>query len=90
MTRRRALISRAAKVTAGLAAAGAVCGAAFGTLLASAMFALGPGGPSRYDVPLGLVFGGTFGALVGAAGAPLVTWLLLRRVPLGRAIGLTT
>jgi hypothetical protein len=53
------------------------------------MFALGPGGPSRFDIPLGFLFGGSAGALVGAVGAPILSWTVLRSVPLGRAITLT-
>jgi hypothetical protein len=50
------------------------------------MLAGGPGGPSRYDLLLGLVMGGPIGAIAGGFGAPLLGWTLLRDVPLGRAL----
>ena len=78
---------RVAKVVAGVAAAGAVCGGFLGTLLLAATFATGPGGATRYDLPLGAIFGGTFGAVVGAFATPLICFGMLRRVPLGWAFG---
>ena len=34
-----------------------------------------------------MMFGGTFGAVVGGVGAPIFAWPCMRTVPLGRAIG---
>jgi hypothetical protein len=55
-------------------------------------------GRSKHDVPevpladaiFDLVFGGSFGALVGALGAPLLGWCFFRHVPLGRAMVITS
>jgi hypothetical protein len=69
-----------------LAAIGAGAGALLGATLLAAMLSRGPGGPSRYDLPLGLVIGGPIGAIAGGLGAPLLGWTLLREVPLGRAL----
>ena len=81
--------ARARRVTLGLVATGALCGGLIGTALLTALLGTGPHGRSPYDLRIGLLFGGTFGALVGAVGAPVLGWGLLRHVPLGRAIGLT-
>jgi hypothetical protein len=69
-----------------LAAIGAGAGALLGTTLLAAVLAGGPGGPSRYDLPLGLVLGGPIGAVAGGFAAPLLGWTVLREVPLGRAL----
>lgn len=80
---------RIALVTAGLigagAAVGALCAAA---ALAVVLACNGVFGdrltPDEWAVFLAVA--GVFGAVVGAIGAPVVGWGLLRRVPLGRAI----
>jgi len=81
-------IGRIAAVTAGLAAAGALVGGACAPLalaaLLVAMKARGALGDGALYLSAGLV-----GAGIGAVGAPTVAWTLLRRVPLGRAIGVT-
>ena len=74
-------------VTAGLVVAGAVIGAVLGVLvLALTAVILGGWSSLRFDgllLPMGLVFG----AMRGAVLAPAAAWLLMRDVPLGRAIG---
>jgi hypothetical protein len=78
--------ARVALVTAGLAVAGAVLGAIAGAL------ALGIAITSSWS-PLGLselvilVMPAFVGGFIGFFAAPLVGWLLLRHVPLGRAFG---
>jgi hypothetical protein len=73
---------RVLAVTLGLVATGGLVGAVCGAL-AFAMV-LGVAGES-IDTGL-LSIGGAFGAVTGTIVAPLVSWLFLRRVPLGRAI----
>lgn len=69
-----------------LALLGAVVGAVVGTALLSSLLAGAPHHLTWLDVQLGALFGGSLGALSGALGAPLLGWLVLRPVPLGRAI----
>jgi hypothetical protein len=84
-------VARVALVTVGLSASGglvgAVCAAAAVTVIAIAedgIASLASGATLRL---LGVAAGA--GAVVGMAGAPLLGWSLLRRVPLGRAILVT-
>lgn len=85
--------SRAAPMTRGgvtllLAGTGAAVGFVLGTAILAFLQIWAPGGFHwGIDIPFGMMFGGTFGALVGGVGAPLLGWLFLRTVPLGRAIG---
>jgi len=74
---------RAVTVTLGLAAAGSLCGALAGAGgLAVALFLEAPFSPA----PIGIyAFAAFVGAQVGAVLAPLASWLLLRRVPIGRS-----
>ena len=75
------------RVTALLAGTGAAIGFVLGSALLAALQVGAPGGFHwNVDVPFGMALGGTFGAIVGGVGAPLLSWLFLRRVPLGRAI----
>jgi len=67
-------------VTAGLIAAGIVFGAAAG-VIAIAMVGLLAGEGVWADA-LGVA--GFSGAVLGAATAPVLSWLLLRRIPIGR------
>jgi hypothetical protein len=69
-------------ITAGLACAGAAFGGlAGGAGLAIALFFE----PRWYQRSLEYyVFAAAVGATLGALGAPVVTWVMLRRVPLGR------
>lgn len=73
---------RALLVTLGLVAAGGLVGAACGALAFALVLAV-VGGPLEPGL---LAIGGAFGAVTGTVVAPLVSWLLLRHVPLGRAI----
>jgi len=67
-------------VTAGLIAAGIVFGAAAG-VIAIAMVGLLAGEGVWADA-LGVA--GFSGAVLGAVTAPVLSWLLLRRIPIGR------
>ena len=74
------------RLTLGLAVAGATFGAVAGAV------ALGTGlvlsqDFDRLKEPLLFAVAATLGAMLGAGCAPLAGWLLLRRVPLGRAFG---
>jgi hypothetical protein len=72
-------------VTAGLVVFGAAAGAIAGALVAifAIAFSLGP----REALDLDLIrFGATLGAPLGGALLPAAGWLLMRRVPLGRAM----
>lgn len=72
--------ARVVVVTIGLVAAGFIFGALAGGA-AFAMVVLVPGeGPSLWAFGIGAFYG----APLGAVTAPLLSWLLLRRVPLGR------
>ena len=73
---------RALLVTMGLVAAGGLVGAACGALAFAIVLGV-VGGPLEPGL---LAIGGAFGAVTGTIVAPLVSWLLLRHVPLGRAI----
>lgn len=73
-------------VTLGLAVAGTVFGAVAGTLALGTSLVLS----QQFDgftKPLLFVVAATLGAILGAGCAPLAGWLLLRRLPLGRAFG---
>ncbi len=87
-------IKRIAAITAGLAAAGAAAGSVVGFGFAMSMLVLKflEGAlPDFYPVLfLGIVFLTTAGAAAGALLGPVAAWLLMRHVPLGRAIGGTT
>jgi hypothetical protein len=77
-------LGRRLRVTALLSASGAVVGAATAAALSflatSVAQATTSGGRVEYYFgPLGF-------AIIGALGTPLLTWLLMRRVPLWRAI----
>src|SRR5690242_20736353 len=72
-------------VTVGLAIFGAVAGAIAGAFVAALGVALkqGPLGPVDFAVA---AMGALFGAPLGAVLLPVAGWLLMRRVPLGRAM----
>ena len=73
-------LRRIAGVTVGLMGAGAVCGALAGAaaLIISLWLEHDPG---SFD--LGLLVGPIFGGPIGAITAPILAWLLLRRVAFG-------
>ena len=78
---------RIALVTAGLSVAGgvvgSVCSAAAVTLIAAIEGGVGTLG--LHELAGLLSIAATFGAVAGMIGAPVLSWTLLRRVPLGRA-----
>ena len=76
-------------VTVGLSAAGAVFGAIAGALALGLVVALTDRIANAADFGM-LAFSAFFGAIIGAVAAPAAGWLLLRSVPLGRAVGWTT
>jgi hypothetical protein len=65
-------------------------GALIGGLVGSGVLAgLLSGGFRQFtlvNLQLGVMFGGTVGAIAGAVLAPLLGWVVLRPVPLGRAL----
>jgi hypothetical protein len=73
-------------VTIGLSLAGAGFGALAGAMVLITSVLLSRGADAVTD-PIILVLGAMPGAILGAACAPVAGWLLLRRVPLGRAFG---
>jgi len=75
-----ARFSRVVAVTIGLAGAGLVFGAiAGGTAVTLVTLLTGEGVDTE-----AFLFGAFFGAPLGAFTAPMLSWVLLRRVPLGR------
>lgn len=71
-----------------LASIGAVVGFVLGTAILALLQFGAPGGFHwAIDIPFGMAVGGSFGALVGGIGAPVLAWTFMRTVPLGRAIG---
>jgi len=80
-------VKRAAIVTGALAVTGFVCGAALGTAVLTGMVVreLGlPGLGAR--LPQIALVGVGYGGGIGAVLTPPLSWLLLRRVSLGRAL----
>jgi hypothetical protein len=78
-------LRRVIVVTAGLVVAGIVFGALAGVAaLAISLLLSGELGSFKPEV---FAIAATLGALLGAVCAPIVGWLLLRHVPLGRAFG---
>lgn len=74
-------------VTLGLAVAGAAVGAVLGALVLSGMLVAMEGWGDFTSDPSVPLVGATFGGLFGAVLGPLAAWLLMRSVPLGKAIG---
>lgn len=72
-------LARILLVTGGLVLTGSVCGALLGAIIWILVL-----GPVHLE---GVWLGVGFGAAIGAAIAPVTGWLLLRRVPLGQAVG---
>ena len=73
-------LSRIVVVTIGLVCAGIVSGALAGGTAFALVVVLADGRISTELFEIGAIFGAPLGAIV----APLLAWLLLRRVPLGR------
>ncbi len=76
---------RAFLVTLGLVAGGGLVGAVSGALAFAIVLAV----VGQSLEPSLLAIGGAFGAVTGTVVAPLVSWLFLRHVPLGRAFAQT-
>lgn len=72
-------------VTAGLVVFGAAAGAIAGALVAVLAITLSLGPREALDLDL-VAFGATLGAPLGALLLPASGWLLMRRVPVGRAM----
>jgi hypothetical protein len=72
-------------VTAGLIGFGAIAGAIAGALVAMLAIAIRRGPLEALDLDLAEI-GATLGAPLGALLLPAAGWLLMRRVPLGRAM----
>jgi hypothetical protein len=70
-------------VTLGLALAGAVSGG-FAGVVALAMVMVLRGDVAYFSEFLALEIAGEVGAVLGLISAPLVVWVMLRRVPVGR------
>lgn len=82
--------TRALTVTLGISAAGAALGAAAGATAFGLVLLLSNGFRLFTDAVGGVWVAGILGAEMGAVCAPIIAWLLLRYVPLGRAfLGLT-
>jgi hypothetical protein len=77
---------RIAAVTIGLSVAGALFGAVAGAAALAIAFLLSPGVPGFGPVRI-LLLPAIIGAVLGAVCAPTAGWVLLRHVPLGRALG---
>ena len=88
MTLTRYSRKRLVAVTLGLSGAGALFGGVAGAVALGVGLAL-TGSLSLGDIGI-LLIPGVIGAALGAISAPLAGWLLLRRVPLGRAFGSLT
>ena len=81
MTRRSRVLAGSIGLAAGGAIAGALAGVAVAALVATVV------ATSRAALDLGLLaIGAAFGAPLGAVLFPIAGWLLMRRVPLGRAL----
>ena len=76
-------------VTAILAAFGAICGAVSGALVGFVLGVVRLGRPVELGAMM-MLTGAGGGALLGAVLAPITGWVLLRHVPLGRAMGYAT
>jgi hypothetical protein len=81
----RPRLQRIVGVTLGLVLTGAVVGALCGAIALSIALSIGERTLEFFDRDIWAI-GGGFGAAIGAVVAPLFSWLLLRYVPLGKAI----
>ena len=77
--------ARILAVTLGLTLTGAVFGGLAGVVAFALAILITEGSIGAVDFQI-LPFAGYFGAAIGAVAAPAAGWLLLRRVPLGRAV----
>jgi hypothetical protein len=83
MTRIRRIVT----VTLGLTLTGAAVGAGLGGSILLGWVAATSVHGLRFPAAQLFGFGALYGAAIGAVIAPIASWTLLRRVPLGRAIG---
>jgi hypothetical protein len=82
--------TRIVAVTAGLVLAGGVAGGLAGGIAALLVgIVIGGGKDVLADPFLFFLFGASFGGRIGAVLLPLFAWLVLRHVPLGRALAFT-
>jgi hypothetical protein len=79
-------LGRILAVTLGLICTGAAVGAAIGAIVLLAWVSVRRPAGAPLPVAELLTVGAAFGAIVGAVLAPIASWALLTRVPLGRAI----
>lgn len=77
--------ARILAVTLGLTLTGAVFGGLAGVVAFAFAILITEGSIGAGDFQI-LPFAGYFGSAIGAVAAPAAGWLLLRRVPLGRAV----
>ena len=84
-----ALIRRISIVSLGLAVVGAVAGGMCAAIVAAVLIVetFGAGTLAHWDTAGLLASLGAVGAGLGRAAVPALAWLLLRRVPVGRAVG---
>jgi len=75
---------RALVATAGLALAGAAFGGFAGAIALATVMVL-TNDVANFSGLLALEIAGEVGAVLGLISAPLIVWVMLRRVPLGRA-----
>jgi hypothetical protein len=80
-------IGRIITVTVGLTLTGAVVGAVLGGLTLLGWVTATSEGGIPFQAAQLFGFGALYGAAIGTVIAPIASWTLLRRVPLGRAIG---
>ena len=81
-------LKRIIAVTLGLIGVGAIVGG-ITSMVALTVVSLAGGARTLHDLTFGLGFAAAFGAAIGAVLAPVEAWILLRRVPLWRAIAET-
>ena len=77
-------VRRILAVTAGLIVTGAAGGGVAGGSALSFCILVGSPFPSLSGLMGWFAFGGILGAVLGGVTAPILAWLLLRKVPLGR------
>jgi hypothetical protein len=82
-------VGRIIAITLGLSAAGVVFGGIAGALALALSLAIG-GSFDLFSHPAAFAVPAALGAVIGAIGAPAMAWLLLRHVPLGKAVAWST
>ena len=84
-----ASVRRVLAVTAGLAVAGFLVGFILGAIVLGAAIAMSGLAPWQSDVVLSWAAAAAIGGLLGMVLGPTAAWLLMRHVPIGRALGET-